>query len=478
MSISATESRPRARRERGFPDLYRAVWRWHFYAGLLVLPFLIWLAITGGLYVFKNNIDDFFHQRLLTVSAAATPARAPTELAAAALAAHPGALLKYTPPAASTRSAEALIATTSGERLAVYVDPYRGEVLGALPDGGSVAWTIRKLHSLKYFGKPARGAIEIAAGWAILLVLTGIYLWWPRGQKGGVVTVRATPAKRVFWRDLHAVTGLGVGGMLLFLAITGMPWSVLWGNQINQWANGSNFGYPAGVRVQVPMSQLRLADGETPTWSLQQARLPESGHEGHEGHEGHAGHEGHSSHPGPAMPDARPLPTALNLDQAVAAFERLGLAPGYAVQLPKGPRGVYSGSVYPADLAQQRVVHLDQYSGQPLLDMNYADYGPLGRTLEWGINVHLGMEWGVFNQALLVVTCLAIVLLCVSAAVMWWKRRPHGSLGVPPQPASRKLQAGVLALLLVGGAIFPLVGASMLVMAALDYLAFGRRPAA
>ena len=25
-------------------DLYRAVWRWHFYAGLLVLPFLILLG--------------------------------------------------------------------------------------------------------------------------------------------------------------------------------------------------------------------------------------------------------------------------------------------------------------------------------------------------------------------------------------------------------------------------------------------------
>ncbi|MEG1770133.1 MAG: PepSY domain-containing protein, partial [Comamonas sp.] len=263
MTTSAPQTRARQRPQRAAPDLYRAVWRWHFYAGLLVLPFLIWLAITGGLYVFKNNIDDFFHARLLTVSAAATPAHAPTQLAAAALAAHPGALIKYTPPAAATRSAEALIATPGGERLAVFIDPYRGEVLGTLPDGGSVAWTIRKLHSLKYFGKVARGAIEIAAGWAILLVLTGIYLWWPRGQKGGVVTVRATPAKRVFWRDLHAVTGLGVGGMLLFLAVTGMPWSVLWGNQINQWANGNNFGYPAGVRVQVPMSALRLADGET-----------------------------------------------------------------------------------------------------------------------------------------------------------------------------------------------------------------------
>lgn len=469
MTTSAPETHARA--QRASPDLYRAVWRWHFYAGLLVLPFLIWLAITGGLYVFKNEIDGFFHQRLLTVSAAATPARAPTELTAAALAAHPGALLKYTPPSAATRAAEALIATPGGERLAVFVDPYRAQVLGALPDGGSVAWTIRKLHSLKYFGKVARGAIEIAAGWAILLVLTGIYLWWPRGQKGGVVTVRATPAKRVFWRDLHAVTGLGVGGMLLFLAVTGMPWSVLWGNQINQWANGNNFGYPAGVRVQVPMSALRLADGETTAWSLQQARLPESGHEGHDGHEGHSAHAAH------AMADMPPQPSALTLDQAVAAFDQLGLAPGYAVQLPKGAQGVYSGSVYPADLARQRVVHLDQYSGQPLLDMRYADYGLMGRALEWGINIHLGMEWGVFNQALLVVTCLGIVLLCVSAAVMWWKRRPAGGLGVPPAPANRRLQAGVFALLLVGGAVFPLVGASMLVMGLIDYLAFARRPA-
>ena len=36
---------------------YNAVWRWHFYAGLLVLPFLMLLALTGGLYLFKAEID-------------------------------------------------------------------------------------------------------------------------------------------------------------------------------------------------------------------------------------------------------------------------------------------------------------------------------------------------------------------------------------------------------------------------------------
>ena len=39
------------------PSLYRAVWRWHFYAGLLVLPFLIWLAVTGAAFLFQKEID-------------------------------------------------------------------------------------------------------------------------------------------------------------------------------------------------------------------------------------------------------------------------------------------------------------------------------------------------------------------------------------------------------------------------------------
>ena len=447
-------------------DCYRAVWRWHFCAGLLVLPFLIWLAITGGLYLFKTQIDDFFHQQLRFVPIASGTAHAPGELVAAALGAYPGAATRYTLPSTPARTAEVAITTRDGERLSVYVDPYRARVLGALPEGGSVAWTIRRLHSLKYFGPVARGAIEMAAGWAILLVLTGVYLWWPRGQRGGLVTVRATPAQRVFWRDLHAVTGIFAGAILLFLAVTGMPWSVLWGAKINQWANGHNFGYPAGVRVQVPMSGQRLAGDGQAAWSLQQARLPQSGHEGHEA----------PAAPGaPAPAEAPAVVDALDLDAAIAAFERLGIAAGYTVQMPKGPQGVYTASIYPADLALQRVIHLDQYSGKPLVDMRHADYGRLGRWLEWGINVHLGQEFGVANQAVLVAACLGIVMLCVSAGVMWWKRRPPGRLGVPPPPRDSRAQRAVLALLVLGGIAFPLVGASLLVIAALDRMALARR---
>jgi uncharacterized iron-regulated membrane protein len=165
----------------------------------------------------------------------------------------------------------------------------------------------------------------------------------------------------------------------------------------------------------------------------------------------------------------------LGLDSAVVTFNQLGLHAGYTVNIPAKPDGVYTGSVYPDDLAQQRVVHLDQYSGKPLIDMSYADYGPLGKGLEWGINVHLGQQYGLVNQLVLLAACCIIVLLCVSAGTMWWKRRPAGSLGVPPMPQDKKVFRGLFAILIIGGMIFPLVGASLLVMLTLDWFLQRRR---
>ncbi|MFN7102890.1 MAG: PepSY-associated TM helix domain-containing protein [Pseudorhizobium sp.] len=430
---------------RSASDLYRAVWRWHFYAGLLVLPFMITLAVTGGLYLFRDELDAVIHADLLRVEIRRDAAMAsPAAMVAAATAAFPGTAVKFTDPAMPTASAEITLNTADQGKLAVYVDPHDAQVLGSLPDRGTVMWTVRTLHSLKYFGSAARWLIEIAAGWSILLVGTGIYLWWPRNQTGGVLSVRGTPRRRVFWRDMHAVTGLFVGVFIVFLAVTGMPWSSVWGAKVNEWANGSNFGYPAGVRVAVPMSDEHLDHVAKTSWSLEQAKVPQS-----------------PQHPQGAGP--------IGLDRAVETFERLGLHPGYAVNIPTTPTGVFTGSAYPDDLSQQRVVHLDQYSGEPLIDMRFKDYGPLGKGLEWGINVHMGQEFGLANQIVLAVACAAIVLLALSAGVMWWKRRPAGSLGVPPLPSDRRVFRGLLAILILGGLVFPLVGLSLIVMLALDW---------
>jgi len=451
---------------------YRAVWRWHFYAGLFVLPFIAWLALTGAAYLYQKPIDRWVHAGLKVV-APSTTRSLPSANIAAVQAASGGTVFRYTTPERADGSVEIGVIDTEGNRQMYYVDPATSRVLGHLPEKGTFSGVVRRLHSLDLLGTPASALIEIAAGWAILLVVTGVYLWWPRGQSGGITTVRGQPGQRLFWRDLHAVTGVWVGLVLLFLAVTGMPWSVVWGKQVNAWANGHDYGYPAGVRVDVPMSQQRLSDTTTPAWSMQHAHLPISAtaHAHHAAKTGHEGHEGHEGHGGSMPWDLAPQAGAMGIDAALEKAARLGLAPGYSISLPRGSTGVYSASVYPEAVAQQRVVHLDQYSGQVLLDTRYADYGPLGRGLEWGINVHLGQEYGTANRLFLLVACLAIVLLCGSGAVMWWKRRPHGGLGVPPLPRQGRSVAGVFTLLCLGGLLFPLVGASLLLVGLLDFLA-------
>ncbi|HEX2525556.1 MAG TPA: PepSY domain-containing protein, partial [Geminicoccus sp.] len=191
----------------------------------------------------------------------------------------------------------------------------------------------------------------------------------------------------------------------------------------------------------------------------------------------HEHHHGDAETPAPASPATLPPPIGLN--RAVQIFSSMGLAPGYAVDLPSMPDGVYTGSAYPDDLDFERVIHLDQYTGKPIIDVGFHDYGLGGKAIEWGVNVHMGQEFGLANKIVMAAVCVAIVLMAISAAVMWWKRRPSGSMGVPAWPQDRRVAIGVTALVLTLGALFPLTGLSILVMLAIDLIITqaARRPA-
>jgi uncharacterized iron-regulated membrane protein len=69
--------------------LYRTIWRWHFYAGLLVIPFVLILSVTGAIYLFKPQIDRWEEREFRELGT--TGAVSPDAQLAAALAANPGA---------------------------------------------------------------------------------------------------------------------------------------------------------------------------------------------------------------------------------------------------------------------------------------------------------------------------------------------------------------------------------------------------
>ncbi|WP_253950434.1 PepSY domain-containing protein, partial [Methylibium sp. T29] len=155
--------------------------------------------------------------------------------------------------------------------VAVYLDPADGRELGRLRDDDRLMEVVKRLHSLAIAGPVANHWIEIVAGWALVLVVSGVFLWWPRGRSGGVCTVRERPAQRLWWRDVHAVTGIVAAVAIVFLAVTGMPWSAFWGQQFGRLSAERGLGVPKHVWGPAPPSAVPpLAGLQAVPWAVGQ----------------------------------------------------------------------------------------------------------------------------------------------------------------------------------------------------------------
>jgi uncharacterized iron-regulated membrane protein len=447
--------------------LYRRIWRWHFYAGLLCLPFIMSLAITGSLYLFNTEIEARVYGDVLLREESGDSAILPVQtLIANAVQAYPGQARTFGVPKDGRHNAEVDVLTSDGRTLQIFVNPVTGMVAGSIDPAWRLMNVIKRIHSLSIVGKPGNYLIEIVAGWVMVLVSSGIYLWWPRGRKGGVVTLRSRPASRVWWRDLHAVAGAFAGIIILFLALSGMPWSAVWGQNVGRWMTEHGLGVPAAMWGAAPKSALPMtALGDVP-WAFEHERVPASEHH----------HDEMDSMPGmqhgstEAVAASRDHPPAANADSIVARLAAIGLSRNYMLSLPRGAEGVYTATYIPDQLAGQRVVHLDQYSGKVLMDIRASQIGAMGQVTQWGVSVHKGREFGLPNQLVLLAGCLMLVAVSVSGVVMWWKRRPSGAIGAPPRRHADRLAKGVVLIAVVFGLAFPLLGASMLAVLVLDWL--------
>ena len=122
--------------------------------------------------------------------------------------------------------------------------------------------------------------IEIAAGFAIMLVVTGLYLWWPRDGRGfGSVLVPQFSAKgRQLWKSLHLSIGFYVSLFLVVFLLSGLTWAGIWGEKfIQAWST-----FPAEKWDNVPLSDKAHASmnhggiKDVP-WTLEQTPMPASG---------------------------------------------------------------------------------------------------------------------------------------------------------------------------------------------------------
>ncbi|MDN6276201.1 PepSY-associated TM helix domain-containing protein [Psychrobacter sp.] len=473
---------------------YFTVWRWHFYAGMFVAPFLIILSVTALGMLFMSNTVGRDGDRLTITTPESTLTAPVSTQAKNALSTLPDStLVKYVAP----RDADtvALFQIKSADHTnTVAVNPYTADVVNSTPASSALYDTFNNIHGDLLIGKAGDYLLETAASLTILMILSGWYLWWQKRKslKAMLIPNEAVTnkKKRPFIRTIHATLGSWVSILLLFFCISGMAWAGVWGERLVQaWGQ-----FPAGKWgvAPVPMSidhsqhstttntsapELHVHGAAAPThgsvlnssktkevpWVLELTPMPASGTT--------MGENGIASN----------IP--IMIDTVDRYAREIGFVGRYQLNLPQGETGVWtlsqdSMSYDMTSPTADRTVHIDRYSGNVLADIHYDDYNVFGKFMAAGIALHMGTLgwWSVLANVLF---CLFVIIISVSGYVMWWQRRPRNTNeGRGLNPPARGQQFSVwwpLALpLLIIAIMFPTAIIAISIIALLDFLVISR----
>jgi uncharacterized iron-regulated membrane protein len=383
---------PKARRPSGFGAL---LLRLHFYAGVLVAPFLIVAAVTGLLYTVTPQLDAFVYHDQLTVAQTGDAALPLARQIAAARAAHPDGTLSAVQPGSGDATTKVVFSLPElGEKQhTVYVDPYTATVNGTLTTWfGSTPVTtwLDDLHRNLHLGVAGRHYSELAASWLWVLALGGLALWWRRRRSlRRMVTPELSAKKGVRrTRSWHAATGLWLVIGLLLLSATGLTWS--------RYAGG-NF-----------TAVLDTFDAHSPELSTSLTATPSPAAGGHHG--------------GAAAPSAADPAAA---DSVLATARAAGLTGPVELSLPAEPGSAWSvagvDNVWPVGLDR---VAVDPATSTVVARSDFADWPVLSQLSKLGVQAHMGVLFGVVNQILLAALAIGLICVIVWGYRMWWQRRP------------------------------------------------------
>lgn len=408
---------------------YRAIWRWHFHAGLFCIPFVLVLALTGSIYLFKPQIDAFADRAVDSLPITGKRATGEAQISAA-LQSLPGSkLFVYEVPRQPDDAVRIHIYAPDGTGRIVYVHPETLAVLKSVPHTARLTEFVRSIHASLLVGRKGAILLELAASWAIIMIVTGLYLWWPREARGlaGVAYPRLRMGRRVFWRDLHAVTGIWISGLALFLLLTALPWTPIWGKGFDE------------------VRQLTATNAQK-DWST-------------------SGSVDHSAHQRPEPGEH--LHSMMTVDGIVARVNAMHLDPPVRIYLPSDKQPNWRVRSETQNRPRVRELELDPRGGSLLSDQKFADKPLVDRVVGIGVAAHEGQLFGPANQALGLTAALGFMTLSISGIVMWWRRRPDGSLGIP---ASRvpdfRIRAPLATAIVALGVMLPMLGVSLLLLIA------------
>ena len=439
--------------------LRQRFWRWHFFAGLLVIPFVILLATTGSIYLLKPQIDSFEEQRIhqRSVGPQDQPPLSASILVDRLMANHPQAVLsQYTLAKPGDLSVEIELKHPPqegvGETTAVtyWVDQYSGQVLAQKESDQRFLNVVKKLHSELLMGNYGSYFVELVASWTIILLITGVYLW---------ITSTGVSISKLFriewsnstlrWRHLHGALGLVIALPLFLILMSGLPWTQLWGSNYKAVIEALGWDGPGqewfvSLQSTVPEG-MDLGALEGGLWEIRDSFESES-----------------------LVADAVPV-GQVPISEIAFKDEVRSLVPPVNIIPPKPNNGVWTVRSMPPDRSQRVTLHYDQYSGDQIMRIGFENHHPLERFVSSGISFHEGALFGWLNQVLVLLTAISTIVLSVLGLVIWWRRRPKNELAAPAK-VQRSLSAPFVIGIVAMGIFLPAVGISILLIVILELL--------
>lgn len=431
--------------------------RLHFYAGVLVAPFVLVAALSGALYAVSPQLEAWVHHDELT-----TDSRGPTlgvdDQVAAARAVQPDLPLLAVRPAAEPGDTTRVLfddgRTEQFKRLAVFVDPVDGRVQGELTSyGGSGALPVRtwidELHRNLHLGEPGRLYSELAASWLGVVALAGLALWWTgrrRTRSRWRPDRSATGRRRTL--SWHGVLGTWLVVGMLMLSATGLTWSTYAGANVSELRTALDWNSPAVVSDTAAAAD---ADGD---------------------------HAGHGGAPGDDTAAALPDAPGIGFERALEVAGAEGLSGPLEITRPTSRSGTYVVAELDSSWPTRAdVVSVDQ-AGRTVDVVRFADWPFVAKLASWGIDLHMGVLFGWVSQVALLVLALGIATTTVLGYRLWWQRRPTRGAGRVGRPARRGAWREASPAQLVGlgvvaagvGWFVPLLGVSLATFLVVDAL--------
>jgi uncharacterized iron-regulated membrane protein len=382
-----SDSRPRPH---GVAALLR---RLHFYAGVFVGPFILVAAVTGLMYAVIPQIDNLVHRHQLTVDRIGEHRLPLAEQLDAVRAAHPeGAVESIRPPNAPSETTQVTLAVDDvppDYARTVFVDPYTGEVRGALTTYGQwmplQAW-FDELHRTLHLDAVGRNYSEVAASWLWMTALAGLWLWIGHRRQTKKLRRVAVPDRDASGRrrtlSWHGAVGVWIVVALLGLSVTGITWSRYGGESVNQLQEHLNTTAPSVDTALNSSPGPDTATGE----HLHGATVMVTG-----GDELLYGAD-----------------TALSTAQRARLSGPIWMYP--PAEAGEGWQVAENKRDWPT---RYDAIAVDPQTGAVTDRVNFADWPYLAKLTDWAIGAHMGILFGIANQVLLALTAIGLILIII-----------------------------------------------------------------